>query len=160
MNLARKGPLGEEPFTQMLTSVKRGSDVPVNWQPLLKPLEMIYLGHSSAPSRFLCLMRTHESLFSMQSHRWRLSLPLPFAGDVHRCNCGISYHNHENPLTSKPAISVAFRVTRIKTYQHLPEIQAMLSVVRGLCAAPPRAFHAHHVIVHTDEVLDLCVRSA
>lgn len=66
--MACKGPLGDEPFTQMLTSVKRGSGVPVNRQPLLKPLEMIYLGHSSARSRFLCLMRTRAALFIMQSY--------------------------------------------------------------------------------------------
>lgn len=45
-------------------------------------------------------------------------------------------------------------------YQHLPEIQTLLSVVWGLCATFPRAFYGHHVVVHTDEVLDLRVRSA
>lgn len=41
MNCCCRGPSGEEPFTQRLMSVKRGSDVPVNLQPLLMPLEMM-----------------------------------------------------------------------------------------------------------------------
>lgn len=158
MNLACKGPLGEEPFTQMLTSVKRGSDVPVNWQPLLKPLEMIYLGHSSALPRFLCLMGTHAALFSMRSYThgvYHSHFLLPAT-----CIVGeFRTTTPQNPSTSMPVISVVFRVNRIKTYQHLPEIQALLSVGRGLCASLPRAFHGLHVIVHTDEVLDLCVCS-
>lgn len=36
-----KGPLGEEPFTQRLMSVKSGSDIPVKLQPLLIPLEIM-----------------------------------------------------------------------------------------------------------------------
>lgn len=39
MNCARRGPSGDEPFTQRLMSVKRGSEVPANLQPLLTPLE-------------------------------------------------------------------------------------------------------------------------
>lgn len=41
----------------------------------------------------------------------------------------------------------------------VPEIQVLLSVVRSLCASFPGAFQVYHVIVHTFEVLDLCVCS-
>lgn len=39
MNFGCRGPSGEEPFTQRLMSVKRGSELPVKLQPLLMPLE-------------------------------------------------------------------------------------------------------------------------
>lgn len=42
----------------------------------------------------------------------------------------------------------------------LPEIQVLLSLVRSLCASSPRALKAGHVVVHTDKISDLCVRSA
>lgn len=55
MNFDLTGPSGDDPFTQMLMSVKIGSESPVKLQPLLTPLQMMYFGHSTAWSSPLCL---------------------------------------------------------------------------------------------------------
>lgn len=55
MNFGIRDPSPEDPFTQILISVKSGSDLPVKLHPLLTPSDMMYFGHSSACSSCTCL---------------------------------------------------------------------------------------------------------
>lgn len=61
VNFGLRGPSGDEPFTQKLMSVKRGSGIPLKLQPILTPLETRYFGHSCACSSSMCLWRNQTA---------------------------------------------------------------------------------------------------